>query len=119
MPDRRSNEPEPEVFDRLQRLAMHERRRRWDSTLLALTSNPADADRLGSASMPTDLVSERFESLELQIAALARELRRIERRAGMIALRARLAVVLGLLAAIACMGLWTGTLSAWFLKISN
>ncbi|QDV32556.1 hypothetical protein [Tautonia plasticadhaerens] len=115
----RSNDREPEVFERLQRLALHERRRRWDSTRNALTANSRDSDGPGQAAMPTELLTERFDSLEAQLAALARELRRVEHRSAMIALRARLAVTLGLIAAIACMGLWTGTLTDWILRLSR
>lgn len=115
----RSNDKEPEVFERLQRLALHERRRRWDSTRNALTANSRDSDSPGQAVMPPELLAERFDSLEAQVSALARELRRVEHRSAMIALRARLAVTLGLVAALACMGLWTGTLTNWLLHLSR
>jgi len=115
----RSSENNPEVFERLERLALLERRRRWDSTRNALSANSGDPDNPGQAAMPTELLTERFDSLESQLAALARELRRVEHRSSMIALRARLAVALGLLAALACMGLWTGTLSNWIIRLGQ
>jgi hypothetical protein len=115
----RSHEKEPEVFERLQRLALHERRRRWDSTRSALSAGSGDPDNPCQGGMPPELLTERFDSLEAQLAALARELRRVEHRSAMIALRARLAVALGLIAALACMGLWTGTLSDWILRLSR
>jgi hypothetical protein len=80
MMDRLGNEQEPEVFERLQRLAIHERRRRWDSTRNAQSANSSDSEK-GRAVIPPDLVSERFEWLECQIASLARELRRVESKA--------------------------------------
>ncbi|WP_169979975.1 hypothetical protein [Tautonia rosea] len=118
MAERLGRDQEPEVFDRLQRLALHERRRRWDSTRNALAAGAGELDdKSQGASMPSDMLIERFEWIECQMTLLAKELRRVEHRSKMIALRARIAVVLGLVTAFACMGLWSGTLQGWFLSI--
>ena len=118
MAERQGRDQEPEVFERLQRLALHERRRRWDSTRNALAAGSGDADeRIQAPSMPSDMLIERFEWIECQMTLLTKELRRIEHRSKMIALRARVAVVLGLVTAFACMGLWSGTLQGWFMSL--
>jgi hypothetical protein len=117
MAERLGRDQEPEVFERLQRLALHERRRRWDSTRNALAAGTGvPDDKVQSPSMPSDMLIERFEWIECQMTMLAKELRRVEHRSKMIALRARIAVLLGLVTAIACMGLWSGTLHAWFMS---
>ena len=119
MAERLHPHQEPEVFERLQRLALHERRRRWDSAKAALEANLGASETKGQAVVPSEMVSERFEWLECQITALARELRRVEHRSRMIALRARIAVVLGLVTAIMSMGLWSGMLHDWLLRLPS
>lgn len=120
MADRLGNDQEPEVFERLQRLAIHERRRRWDSTRNVLSGPSNDSDK-GKAVIPTDLVSERFDWLESQIAALARELRRVESRSRKQSLRAQMAIAFGLIMAVTGIGLWlgSGVLHAWFWHLSG
>lgn len=113
MADPLNNDREPEVFERLQRLTIHDRRRRWDSTRNALTSNADEADPKVRAVLPSDLVAERFEWLESQITALARDVRRVEHRSTRVALRARVAAVLVLIMVIACIGFWLEMLPGW------
>lgn len=111
MAGREHHEDEPVVFDRLQRLAVHERRRRWDSTRNVLGT---DAELTEPAAISPKLVAERFEWLEGQVAAMARELRRNESRSRVFSIRLHLAFLLGLLTAIGCIGLWVGMLHPWF-----
>lgn len=120
MVDRLSNDQEPEVFERLQRLAIHERRRRWDSTRNALTATSNESEK-AQAVLPTDLVSERFEWLECQMAALARELRRVESRSKRQTMRAQVAIASGLIMAVTGIGLvlGEGVLHAWFWHVSG
>lgn len=108
----------PEFFDRLQRRAIHERRRRWDSTIQALAGAPDSPSEPAAVQMPPELVAERFESLEVQLIALGHELRRMQRHARHQAIRLRAVGALGGVAATMVAISYAGPVRNWLVAFS-
>ena len=104
----------PDVFDRLRRVASYERRRRWNATASAASG---EMPAVPASPMPAEILGERFDSVEAEVAELARELNRIERRARRMVFRSQLAMVLALVLALTCVLLSTGMLREWLGRV--
>ena len=100
----------PDVFDRLRRVASHERRRRWNATA---SSASGEMPAVNASPMSTEMLGERFDSVEAEVAELAREIHRIERRSRRATFRSRLSMVLALVLAVTCVLLASGMLREW------